>query len=191
MPEITKKSKVMKPKIIFAMIIISMIFSINASAQKQQTIITVIGVEEDQYEDILYHGIEVNQIVDFSNLIRVYINKASVVMVDNNPVAFDKTAETIRTILITNVVNNHGNISADNIDNASCELKLLVRKSSFTKKEDYRAFMSMVNESVWGLQKYYSNKVYNKEYPSLTQNEKDRINKLVPLKNLLAKDNTD
>ncbi len=168
-----------------------MIFSINVSAQKQETIITVTAKGANHYEDIQYLGIKVNQIVDFSNLVRVYINKASVVMVDNNPVPFDSTGVSIRKIFIANVESKFGNITTENINIASCDLKLLVRKSSFTKREDYRAFMSLVNESIWGLQKYYSNEIYGEDYPELNQEQKNEINKLVPLKNLLAMDNTD
>ena len=181
----------MKNNISLVSIIISLLFSISVSAQDQETIVTVIGRDACQYEDIQYRGIEVSQIVDFTNLIRVYINKSSIVLIDNGPVAFDSTGVSIRKILISYVYEKYGNITTENIDMASCDLKLLVRKSSFTKREDHRTFMSMVNESIWGLQKYYSNMVYNKEYPDLSQVQKDKINKLVPLKNLLAQDNTD
>lgn len=192
MPDITKNSQVMKKKINLIIIIISTIFSINIVAQEQQLLVTVVGgIEEGEYEDIQYRGIEVNQIVDFTNLIRVYINKSSVIMVNLEPVTLGKTKETIKDIFIADVDKNYGSLTKENIGMARCKLKLLVRKSTFTKRADYREFMKMVNGSVWELQKYYSNKVYNKEYPELTQYEKDKVNKLVPLKNLLAKDNTD
>jgi len=182
----------MKKKINLIIIIISTIFSINIVAQEQQLLVTVVGgIEEGEYEDIQYRGIEVNQIVDFTNLIRVYINKSSVIMVNLEPVTLGKTKETIKDIFIADVDKNYGSLTKENIGMARCKLKLLVRKSTFTKRADYREFMKMVNGSVWELQKYYSNKVYNKEYPELTQYEKDKVNKLVPLKNLLAKDNTD
>jgi len=192
LPDITKNSQVMKKKINLIIIIISTIFSINIVAQEQQLLVTVVGgIEEGEYEDIQYRGIEVNQIVDFTNLIRVYINKSSVIMVNLEPVTLGKTKETIKDIFIADVDKNYGSLTKENIGMARCKLKLLVRKSTFTKRADYREFMKMVNGSVWELQKYYSNKVYNKEYPELTQYEKDKVNKLVPLKNLLAKDNTD
>jgi hypothetical protein len=181
----------MKNSISFFSIIISIIFSINVSAQSQETIVTVTAIGANHYEDIQYQGMEVNQIVDFSNLVRVYINKGSVVMVDNEPVAFDSTGVSIRKIFIADVESKFGNITIENIDKASCDLKLLVRKSAFTKRDDYHALMDMVNGAIWELQKYYSNNVYGKEYPELKQKQKDKINKLVPLKNLLAKDNTD
>ncbi len=181
----------MKKNISLIFILVSIILSPHVSAQNQEIIVTAIGEGDHQYEDIQYRGINVNQLVDFSNLLRVYINKGSVVMVDNNPVNFDSTGVRIKKFLMANVIGKYGKINTENIDSASCELQLLIRKSSFTKSEDYRTFMSMVNESIWGLQRYYSNLVYNQEYPDLSQSQKDKINKLVPLINLLAQDNTD
>ena len=181
----------MKKLITVSKLIIMLAFSLNISAQKQETIVTVIGRGADQYEDIQYRGIEVSQIIEFKNLVRVYINKASVVLIDNGPVAFDSTEVSIKKILISHVKEKYGNITPENINMARCDLKLLIRKSSYTKKEDHRLFMSMVNDAIWGLQKYYSNNVYGKSYPNLSQSQKDSINKLVPLMNLLAKDNTD
>lgn len=173
--------------IVILIVFIANPFTIHA----QETIVTVKAQGPDQYENIQYKGIEVSQIIDFSNLIRVYINKASVILIDNGPVAFDSTEVSIKNILIADLNKKHGNITPENIDSARCDLKLLVRKSSYTKREDYRAFLSMINDAIWGLQKYYSNKVYARSYTSLTQEQKDSINRLVPLNNLLAKDNTD
>ncbi len=49
----------------------------------------------------------------------------------------------------------------------------------------------MINDAVRGLQNYYSIKVYCTSYPSLTKEQKDAVNRLVPLNDLLAKDNMD
>lgn len=160
-------------------------------SQEEQIFVTVVGNDPGQYDDITYRSIEINDNVDFSKLLRVYINKSSVVMVDLQPVAIDLVGETITKKLKDNVEHKTGKITPENIEVVSCTLQLLVRKSAFTNREDYRALMTMVNESIWGLQKYYSKEVYGKEYPELNQSQKDKVNNLVPLQNYLALDNTD
>jgi hypothetical protein len=173
------------------MIVLTFIFVMISSAlfsQEKETVITIIAIGDGQYSDISYQSIKESQIVDFSNLLRVYINKASVVMVDNSPVAFDETGENIQKILETHVENKYGDITPETIGKAEGGMKLLVRKSVFTSKSDFKALMEMVNNSIWKLQQNFSNKIYNLDFNSLNPDQKDNIIKLVPIDNYLADD---
>lgn len=186
MNSIIRKSNIQK----FLVVGIFCIMNFTSNSQNKDIIITVMSTEHEEYHDIQYQSIKINQNVDFSYLIRVYINKSSVVMVDNKPIEFEKTGESIKNLLLSNAKNNFGQITPENISSSSCNLKILIRKSAFTKMDDFKVIMKMVNNTLWDLLKYYSNIVYNKEYQDLSQKQKDNIDKLVPLQNLLAKDNT-
>ncbi len=187
METIKNSTKLMFCSSITTLILISSLFSTNLYSQDKSIII--ITEKADQYEDIQYQSIEASQIINFSKLVRVYINRSSHVLIGDSPVALDNAGEAVKKILVDNIENKYGNLTPKSIVNAKLDLKLLVRKSVFTSKSDFKALMQFVNNTIWGLQKYYSNKVYGEEYPSLTQEQKDNINKLVPLHNYLAKDN--
>lgn len=187
MNTIINKSKAMRILVIWMLCIMNF----TSFSQSEDKIITVKSIEPNQYHSIQYQSIDINQNVDFSNLIRVYINKASIVMVDNKVVEFEKTGGIIKNLLLSNVKSKYGQLTIDNINESSCNLKLLIRKSIFTNKDDFKALMLMVDNTIWDLLKYYSNMVYEKEYSDLSTNQKNNINNLVPLHNFLAKDNTD
>ena len=110
---------------------------------------------------------------------------------DLKPVAFDNTGETVKKILITNMENKYGTLNPETIVDAKNDFKILIRKSAFTNKDDYKTLMKKIDNTIWGLQKHYSYEVYGAEYKSLSQKQKNNINKLVPLQNFLAKDNTE
>jgi|GEM_PF-1138740 len=191
MEQIAKLHKPISGTMICVAFFIVTLFSSNLFAQDKDIIITVKALGPDQYSDIQYQSIEVSQIVDFSNLIRVFINKSSNVLIDKGPAAFDSTSDAIKKVLITHIENKYGELTPETIVNAKCDLKLLVRKSVYTNRDDYKAFMKMIDNAIWSLQSYYSISIYGIDFPSLTTTQKDNINKLIPLKNFLAKDNTD
>ncbi len=187
-----KKTTAQKTQLYFrykiSIIAVTILLSANLFGQDTYITITNKGYGPDQYENIQYQSIEVSQIIDFSKLVRVYINSSSIVLVDESPAAFDKTGETIKKVITTHIENKYGTLTPESIGAAKSDLKLLVRKSVFTDKADFKAFMQMIDNSIWGLQKHYSYEVYGVDYPSLSQEQKDNIKKLVPLNNYLAKD---
>lgn len=174
-----------------AMILMLIFISYNMFSQEtsKKQIITV-STTESASNTITYQNIDINQIVDFNNLLRVYINKSSVVMVDNNPIPFDITGEKIKNYIIKYIETNNSNLDSSTIETANSDLALLIRKSSFTSKEDYSSLMRMVTSSIFDVQNYLCTQVYDKPFASLNENQKLKINNLVPLVNFFAQDNT-
>ncbi len=172
------------------LIILIGIVHFSSSLFCQDITITCKANGEDHYENIQYSSIEVSQTLDPSKLIRVYINKSSVVMIDNSVDSFDKTGDIVFIKLKTNIEQNYGDLDTNSIVHAKDDLKILIRKSVLTSKADYKAMMEMVNESIWKLQQYISTKVYQLDYKSLSEEQQKNINKLVPLNNLLGEDVT-
>ena len=91
--------------------------------------------------------------------------------------------------LLESINSNYGNLNSNTIINSGKSLKLLVKKSIYTSKADFKLIMEMINKTIWGLQDYYSNELYSINYALLKQQQKDKITNLIPLQNYLAKDN--
>ncbi len=175
--------------IIIGIITVFMVVPSELISQETQIVISAMRKVGDQEEVITYQSIKESEIVDFSNLIRVYINKASVVVkVDDSLVLFNKTGDKIKRKLITNIENKYGKITPENIKNSKCDLVLLVRKSVFTNKSDFAALLEMINTTVFDLMEYYSQGVYKVDYDLLNTQQKSYIRNLVPLNNYLADD---
>lgn len=169
-------------------IIISSTF-LSKSLYCQNKIIAISAKADDKHENIQYRTINENEIINFSDLIRIYINKSSVTMVDMEVVRFDSIGNAVEKKLTYNIRNKYGDITSNTIVSSEQISPLLIKKSIYTSKNDFKLIMNMLNKTIWSLQDYYSSKLYSTNYNKLTQKQKDNINKLVPLQNYLAKDN--
>lgn len=158
----------------------------------KQTLITITVKADtnDGFENIQYMSIEMSDIIDFDKLLKVYINSNSIILLDKGPVSMDNVRTLVYDKLQANVENSIGTISQSTIADFECEMKILVRKSIYTNKEDYKAILDNVNNAIWDLHNYYSNAVYGQDYKSLNFEEKNTIKRLLPLKNFLANDVT-
>ena len=170
------------------LIIIALITCFSCNIYSQDITATRIANGEGQYADIHYTSIEVSQIIDFSKLVKVYINKSSVILIEGNPASADEVGDIVFAKLKSNIEQKFGDLNEKTIVNSQTDLKILIRKSVFTNKEDYKVMMERVNESIWKFQQHISTKVYQVAYKSLSKEQQKNINKHVPLNNLLGED---
>jgi hypothetical protein len=151
-------------------------------------IITAMSDRNEDFEDVQYSSIEMSEIIDFDKLLRVYINSNSIILLDMEPSSIDKVRGLIYEKLKANVENKIGEPTVSSIANYRNDLKILVRKSIYTNKDDYGTMLDMINNAIWDLHNYYANKTYSTDYKQLNNEQKINIKKLLPLKNFLAND---
>lgn len=153
--------------------------------------ITVIKIADtiDQLVDIQYSSIEISQVVDFDHLIRVYINSKSTILLDGSVAAFENIEKTIYDKLKANIDKQNADLTPESIVNTKNDLKILVRKSVYTSKDDFSTMLESVNNAIWSLMSFYCNEVYSTNYKTLTEQQQGYIRHLVPLENYLANDN--
>jgi len=175
-------------KFIFVLIVLVTWPSIKLTAKEALIVATLRADTINQIEDIQYSSIQISQVIDFDKLIRVYINSGSIIMIDNSVTTIEKVGEIVYEKLKSNIDLQVNDWSHESLKNASNDLKILIRKSAFTNKDDYLAMLNMVNNALWDLMNYFSNKVYGKEYKLLNKEQRSNIKKLIPFKNYLAED---
>ncbi|MFK5856800.1 MAG: hypothetical protein QM503_11760 [Bacteroidota bacterium] len=189
MKKIMKLSKILLLCTISIVIINSTFLSEKIYCQERIITITSKANGSGQFENIQYRTINESEIVDFNKLVRIYINKSSIVLVDMEVLPFDSTGSAVGKILEESIKSKYGDLNSNTVINPENKLSLLIKKSIYTSKDDFKLIMEMLNKTIWRLQNYYSNELYSANYDLLTQQQKDNINKLVPLQNYLAKDN--
>jgi len=189
MKKIMNLSKILLLSTISIVIINSTFLSENVHCQETLITITSIADGPGEFENIQYRTITESEIVDFNKLVRIYINKSSIILVDMEVLPFDSTGSAVRKILMESIKSKYGNLNSNTIINPENKLSLLIKKSIYTSKDDFKLIMEMLNKTIRSLQNYYSKELYSTNYDLLTQQQKDNINKLVPLQNYLAKDN--
>jgi len=154
--------------------------------------ITMISIADtvNQHVDIQYSSIEISEVINFDKLIRVYINSNSIIMVDMEVASLDNVGTIVYETLKSNIEGQYGVVSSESTKNTHNDLKILIRKSVYTSKENYATMLDLVNNAIWDLQIYYCREIYNTDFKSLTKEQKSYINQLLPLENYLADDVT-
>lgn len=174
-----------------SLIILIILIIVSSLATKGQNSLVIIVKKADslnQFEDIQYSSISLNQTIDFDKLIRVYVNSKSKILVDHSISYMDDVGKIVYDKLKTNIETQTSPLTIKSAVSTQNDLKILIKKSVYTNKDDYKTILDMVNNAIWDLMKYSSNKVYGKEYKLLNTEERNNIKKLVPLKNYLAED---
>lgn len=182
-----KKIKIIE-KFLFVLILLVTLSSIKLTAQETLIVATLRADTISQIEDIQYSSIQISQVIDFDKLIRVYINSGSIIMIDNSVTKMDHVGNIVYEKLKSNIDLQVNDWTHESLKNSSNDLKILIRKSAFTNKDDYRTMLDKVNNALWDLMNYFSNKVYGKEYKLLNTEQRSNIKKLIPFKNYLAED---
>lgn len=176
--------------ILNVLIVIVICSSLQLSAQDKQIIVTRKADTINQIENIQYTSIQINQIIDFDKLIRVYINSSSKIMIDNSITKMENVSDIVYEKLKSNIDIQLTEWTHESTKNLSNDLKILFRKSVYTNKDDYKKIVKSVDNAIWDLMNYFSNKVYGKEYKLLKKEQRSNIKKLIPLENYLAEDVT-
>lgn len=157
-------------------------------AQDSQIVMIRKADTISQIEDIKYQSLIVNETVDFDNLIRIYINNSSKIMIDHSMAKPEKVGEIVLKKLKSNIEFNISELNPESIANAKNDLKVLIRKSVLTNKDDFSVMLDQVNTAIWDLMNYCSLKVYGFDYKQLDEDKRKEIRKLIPLNNYLAND---
>jgi hypothetical protein len=166
----------------------TILFSQLIFGQGTEAISLVKADTISQIENINYQRLEINESIKSENLIKVYINGSSKIMIDHSMAKPEKVGEIVFQKLKSNIDFNTSELNSKTNANVKKDLKILIRKSVLTNNDDYSTMKDQVNKAIWEFMNYCSQKVYGSTYKQLDKNKRIEIRKLIPLNNYLADD---
>jgi len=109
----------------------------------------------------------------------IMMNSRSQLLINGERCTINNITDKVYSFYQKGIDKEFGKLNTEILERKTSEMKICIIKDIRTDKNDYKKMLNFVSIGIFKLQEFYSLNLYNKSFASLSNTEKEKVNKIV------------